>query len=156
MVATHDDTPRRHPRAGSEAAPIDEEHPDLSGLRILAVDDEPDARELVNRILSRSGAEVVTAGSGKDALQLLTQTRPHVLVMDIGMPDEDGYTVIRKIRQLPPASGGNVPALALTAFARSEDRRRAILAGFQMHIAKPVEPAELVALIASLALQERR
>lgn len=110
----------------------------------------------MNRILSRSGAEVVTAGCGKEALQLLSQIRPHVLVMDIGMPDEDGYTVIRKVRQLPRTSGGNVPALALTAFARSEDRRRAILAGFQMHIAKPVEPAELVALIASLALREQR
>ena len=129
--------------------------PELDGLRVLVVDDEPDARELINRILSRYGAAVETAGSGAEALQSIVVRRPHVLIMDIGMPDEDGYSVIRKVRQLSPEAGGNVPAIALTAFARLEDRRRAILSGFQMHMSKPVEPSELVAIVASLGKSAR-
>ncbi len=143
------DPDRRHPRAALPRE-MSGEYPDLTGLEILAVDDEPDARELINRILSRCGAAVETAGSGADALQSIANKKPHVLIMDIGMPDEDGYSVIRKVRQLSPQKGGNVPAIALTAFARLEDRKRAILSGFQMHMSKPVEPSELVAIVASL------
>ena len=145
---------RRHPRTAiPDANPP--EHPDLSAFGILAVDDEPDARELIKRILSRCGATVETASSGAEALEHIVKKRPHVLVMDIGMPDEDGYAVIRKVRQLPPEKGGNVPAIALTAFARLEDRRRAILSGFQMHMSKPVEPSELIAIVASLGAAPR-
>ena len=92
-----------------------------------------------------------SAGSADEALDLLRRARPDVLITDIGMPGEDGYSLIKRVRQLPPAEGGDVPALALTAFARSEDRRRAMLSGFQMHIAKPVEPSELLAIVANLA-----
>ena len=123
----------------------------LTGVRVLTVDDEPDARQLVKRILSGCGASVDTAGSVAEALDLLSSTTPDVLVTDIGMPEEDGYTLIRKVRQLSGARGADIPAIALTAFARSDDRRRAILAGFQMHLAKPVEPAELIAMVANLA-----
>jgi PAS domain S-box-containing protein len=139
-----------HPSAASGNDASDAS-PDLSGVRVLAVDDEADARQLIKRILTKRGALVETAGSSEDALKFLRQTKPDVLITDIGMPGEDGYAVIRKIRQLGAKDGGNIPAIALTAFARSEDRRRAILSGFQMHIAKPVEPSELVAMVASLA-----
>jgi signal transduction histidine kinase/ActR/RegA family two-component response regulator len=123
----------------------------LNGVRVLAVDDEADARLLVSRILTACGAIVDSAGSPDEALDLMRKARPDVLITDIGMPGEDGYSLIKRVRQLAPAEGGDVPALALTAFARSEDRRRAILSGFQMHIAKPVEPAELLAMVANLA-----
>ena len=148
------DPDRRHPRTALPRE-LPGEHPDLTGLEILVVDDEPDARELINRLLSRCGATVETAGSGADALQSIAKKKPHVLIMDIGMPDEDGYSVIQKVRQLPHAHGGNVPAIALTAFARLEDRRRAILSGFQMHMSKPVEPSELIAIVASLGSAPR-
>lgn len=144
------DVASRHPSAGIKATSLEEENPSLQGLRVLTVDDEPDARELVRRILSRCGAEVDVAASGEEALLIIPKRRPHVLVMDIGMPGEDGYSAIRRVRQLSLTDGGDVPAIALTAFARSEDRRRAVLAGFQMHMSKPVEPAELVAMVASL------
>jgi PAS domain S-box-containing protein len=150
LPALRHDSERRHPRAGSESE-ILEDKVDLAGVRVLAVDDEADARQLIQRILSHRGATVDLAAGGDDALQQLAKQKTDVLVMDIGMPDEDGYSVIRRVRQLGAACGGNVPALALTAFARSDDRRRAMLAGFQMHMSKPVEPSELVAVVASLA-----
>ncbi|MDB6146952.1 MAG: two-component hybrid sensor and regulator [Spartobacteria bacterium] len=124
-------------------------------MRILAVDDEADARELVKRILTVCGATVETAGCAEDALVLLKRIKPHVLITDIGMPGEDGYAVIRRVRQLGADQGGAIPAIALTAFARSEDRKRAILNGFQMHMAKPVEPSELVTMVASLSRSSR-
>ncbi|WP_428940319.1 ATP-binding response regulator [Fontivita pretiosa] len=123
---------------------------DLSGVRVLVVDDEPDARELVRRVLEMNRAQVQTAESAAQALELLRRIRPDLVLADIGMPGEDGYQFIRKLRQLPQAEGGGTPAVALTAFARSEDRRRALLAGYQMHVPKPVEPAELLAVIASV------
>ncbi|MEP6777020.1 MAG: ATP-binding protein [Chthoniobacterales bacterium] len=140
----------RHPRTGANNE-VPSDGPDLSGIRILAVDDEADARYLVQRILSSAGAVVQTASSGAEALEAMKTAQPHVLISDIGMPGEDGYAVIRKVRALDGNDGGNIPAIALTAFARSDDRRRAIMSGFQMHMAKPVEPAELVAMVASLA-----
>jgi CheY-like chemotaxis protein len=129
---------------------------DLSGVRVLVVDDEADARELVRRVLEASNAIVITASSAAEGLELLRRERPHVLLSDIGMPEEDGYALLRKIRDLPPSEGGSIPAGALTAFARSEDRRRALMAGFQLHVPKPVEPTELLAVVANLAGGPRR
>jgi PAS domain S-box-containing protein len=121
---------------------------DLSGLKVLVVDDEPDARELIRRVLSACGAAVTTAGSGALALSLMDS--PDVLVSDIGMPDMDGYEFLRRVRALPTGSGKKVPAIALTAFARSEDRTRTLMAGYQVHISKPVSPSELIASVASV------
>lgn len=149
MVNIEAEPNRRHPRAVTRE--LAEERLDLHGVRVLAVDDEADARHLIKRILSACGAQIETADSGAAALRFLRKSKPHVLIMDIGMPNEDGYEAIQKVRQLTNQEGGKVPAIALTAFARSEDRRRAILNGFQMHIAKPVEPSELIAMVASLA-----
>ena len=118
---------------------------------MLVIDDEADARELVKRVLAQSGAEVTTAATAMEGLELLKCFRPHVLVSDIGMPANDGYQFIREVRRLPAESGGTTPAVALTAFARSEDRTRAMIAGFQVHMAKPIEPHELLATVGSLA-----
>jgi CheY-like chemotaxis protein len=123
----------------------------LRGITVLVVEDEPDARELLKRVLERREASVLVAGDGRAALELLRQRRPDVIVSDIGMPELDGYEMMRLVRSLPADDGGQTPAIALTAFARLEDRRRAIVAGFQVHMAKPVEPPELVATIASLS-----
>jgi signal transduction histidine kinase len=123
---------------------------DLAGLRVLVVDDEADARELIELALTRCGASVLTAASAEEALFKLDRS-VDVIVSDIGMPNADGYELIARVRALPFASGGRTPAVALTAFARSEDRTRAMLAGFQLHIAKPIEPRELVVTVGSLA-----
>jgi signal transduction histidine kinase/ActR/RegA family two-component response regulator len=129
---------------------------DLSGVTVLIVEDEPDARELIRRVLSQCQADVIAAASAAEALDALQTRAVHVLVSDIGMPDMDGFELIRRVRKLPATSGGRVPAIALTAFARSEDRTRALLAGYQMHISKPIEPHELVATIASFAGRTER
>ena len=123
----------------------------LDGIRVLVVDDEPDARETLAQILEHCDAEVLAVGSADEALRELERFRPHVLLSDIGMPGEDGYSLIRRVRALPPERGGRIPAAALTAFARGEDRRRALLAGFQMHVAKPVDIHDLAAVVAALA-----
>ncbi len=123
----------------------------LAGIRVLAVDDEPDARELVAFILKEYGAEVRVAASAKDAFQELRTWRPDVLVADIGMPVEDGYSLLRRIRALSPNEGGAIPAAALTAYAQAEDRDRAFAAGFQEHVSKPVIAQELARLVATLA-----
>jgi PAS domain S-box-containing protein len=123
---------------------------ELAGVRVLAVDDEADARELLTVVLGQCGAEVRTAGSTPEAIDLLKEWRPDVLVSDIGMPGQDGYELIREVRALNTNQGGSIPAIALTAYARSEDRLKALRSGFQTHIAKPVEPAELAAVVASL------
>jgi len=127
----------------------------LAGRRILVVDDEADARDLLAQILGQAGADVIVAGSADEALETLRRWRPDVLVSDIGMPGDDGYVLIRKVRALGTAEGGQVRALALTAYARSEDRALALEAGFHTHIAKPVDPLELTALIAGLAPERR-
>ena len=129
--------------------------PQLSGLRVLLVEDEVDVRELVAALLQRCGARVVEAASTAEALEALRRERPDVLISDIGMPGEDGYALIRKVRALPPEEGGRVLAVAMTAYARREDRTRALLAGFQMHVPKPIEPGELLATLASLADRAR-
>lgn len=125
--------------------------PGLQGVRVLVVDDEPDARSLVQRLLEEHKADVMTAGSAAEAIDLLRACPPDVLVSDIGMPVEDGYVLIKRVRALDSDHGGDVPAIALTAYARSEDRMRSVRAGFQLHVAKPVEPAELITMVASLA-----
>ena len=122
----------------------------LDGLKVLVVDDEADTRELLKVGIGRCGAEVVTAGSAREALAAIAEERPDLLISDIGMPGEDGYELIRKVRSLPAGGGGKIPAIALTAYARTEDRLRALRAGYQSHIAKPVELAELTAVMASL------
>ena len=123
----------------------------LHGVKVVFVDDDSDSRELVKRVLSEHGADVWTAGSSDEARSVFSEVRPDVLVSDIGMPGEDGYKLIRSIRALPDDQGGKTPAAAVTALSRVEDRKRALLAGFHTHVAKPVEPAELVAVVASLA-----
>ena len=122
----------------------------LTGIKVLVVDDEGDARDLVQRVLSDCNAVVLTAGSASDALLLMENEKPNVLVSDIGMPDIDGYELLRRVRILEQSRGGRIPAIALTAFARSEDRTRALRAGFLVHVSKPVEPSELVATVASV------
>ena len=122
----------------------------LDGINVLVVEDEPDTRELLTAILRECGAQVGAVGSAKDALILIQQELPNVLLSDIAMSEENGYDLIRKVRALPPEKGGNIPAVALTAYAGPVDRRRALLAGFHVHLAKPVEPDELLAVIGSL------
>jgi PAS domain S-box-containing protein len=128
-----------------------ESPPQLSGLHILIVDDEGDTRELLRALLEGCEAHVILATSAAEGLARLREERPDVLVSDIGMPEADGYDFIRQIRALRPEEGGRTPAVALTAYARVEDRTRALLAGFQTHVPKPVEPVELLAVIASLS-----
>ena len=138
-----------HPASG-DAPPVYDCPERLDGLKVLVVDDEVDTREVLKVGVGQCGAEVVTAGSAGEALATLEELRPDLLVSDIAMPGEDGYDLIRKVRALPAGRGGKTPAIALTAYARTEDRLRALRAGYQMHISKPVELAELVAVMASL------
>ena len=128
----------------------------LTGVRLLVVDDETDARELLRTILAQCGAEVTVAASPREALEALEGARFDVLVSDIVMPDEDGYDLIRKVRALDAEHGGQIPALALTAYARIEDRAAAISAGYQQHAAKPIEPADLTGAVATLAHRGER
>ncbi len=128
-----------------------ERPPSLVGKRILVVDDDDDGRALVKDILEDCGCLVRTASSAASAMSALVEEVPDVLVSDIGMPLEDGYALIRRIRALPRAEGGAVPAVALTAYAREQDRERALNAGFMIHVAKPIQPAELVSVVAGLA-----
>ena len=123
----------------------------LLGFKVLVVDDEFDARMLIKRLLTDAGASVATASSAEEAVQMLRDDKPNVIVSDIGMPIADGYALLRRIRALPSSEGGDIPAVALTAYARAEDKTKAVLAGFQMHVPKPVEPGELITVIASLA-----
>lgn len=124
--------------------------PELRNLRVLVVDDEEDGRDLLTAVLERAGAIVMSAENAADAFEIIRAEKPDVLVSDIGMAGTDGYDLIRRIRALKPEEGGTTPAAALTAYARAEDRKKALDAGFMMHLAKPVEPAELMAVIANL------
>jgi CheY-like chemotaxis protein len=127
---------------------------ELAGVRALVVDDEDDARELLMSALDHYGADVIAVSSAAEAYTLITETppqeRPDVMVTDIGMPDEDGYSLIRRVREWGEARGAYIPAVALTAYGRVEDRVRALKAGFQMHVAKPVDPDELAIVIMSV------
>jgi len=117
---------------------------------VLVVDDEPDTLELLRIVLEFRGALVVTANSAAQALERLEETDPDVLLSDIGMPDKDGFDLIREVRSLPPDRGGRVPAVALTAYTRAEDRTTTLAAGFDTHIPKPVQPADVVGAVANL------
>jgi CheY-like chemotaxis protein/anti-sigma regulatory factor (Ser/Thr protein kinase) len=123
----------------------------LHGLRVLVVDDQPDARELISALLIEHYAEVHAAASAAEALVTLARVRPDLIVSDIGMPGRDGYQLIADIRKLPPEQGGLTPAIAITAFAQFEDKARAMLAGFQAHLSKPIEPQELIVTAADLS-----
>ncbi|WP_343211144.1 hybrid sensor histidine kinase/response regulator [Archangium violaceum] len=124
--------------------------PALVERRILVVDDEDDNREVLKVMLEEYGAHVVTAASAAEALRAVREVRPELLISDIGMPGEDGYRLISQVRALSAEEGGGVPAVALTAYARVEDRARALTAGFNMHVAKPVEPSELLTVLSNL------
>jgi CheY-like chemotaxis protein len=115
------------------------------------VEDHGDSRETAVMALELAGASVKTASSVREAMERIAATPPHVVVCDIGLPHDDGFSLIKKLRSLPRDEGGNIPAAALTAYTRPEDRLRALQAGFQIHLAKPVERAELVAAVATLA-----
>ena len=123
----------------------------LNGLRVLLVDDEQEAREIITTVIARTGAEVKSCESVREALAVLNRWKPDVLVSDIAMPEEDGYSLIAKVRSLPEDQGGSIPAAAFSAYARDEDRKRALEAGYQMHIAKPISSGQLVTMIARLA-----
>ncbi len=137
------------PREPEAAAAVDDTR--LDEIRVLVVDDEPDAREVVSFLLEDRGAAVQTAASAEEARSVVARLVPHVIVSDIGMPREDGYSFIQSIRALPHAKGGAVPAVALTAFTSPEDRRRALNAGFNKHLGKPVDPDELLSVVRALA-----
>ena len=122
----------------------------LDGLRVLLVDDEPEARMIIGTVIRRAGAEVEACACASEGLKKLVQWRPDVILSDIAMPEEDGYSFIRKVRALSPEEGGETPAAALTAYAREEDRVRALAAGYQMHIAKPIDTSHLVSIVARL------
>jgi CheY-like chemotaxis protein len=125
----------------------------LSGMRILVVDDEPDCATLTGYLLTQWGADVRIAISAPEALEVFDQYDkwpPDILVSDIQMPGVDGYSLMRMVREMAPDRGGNIPAIALTAYTRAEDRIRALVAGFQIHIAKPFEPIELLTVVESI------
>ena len=130
--------------------PYQSDMPSLEGMRVIAVDDEEDARNLLKVILEEQGAIVTTAASASDAMQALEHDTPDLIVSDISMPDEDGYTFIRKLRARGAEHGGEIPAIALTAFARPEDQEHALAAGFQVHLSKPIDPARLVSSVARM------
>jgi CheY-like chemotaxis protein len=149
------------PIGEAEGAPVTvKSSEELVGVRALVVDDEDDARELLKAALKHYGADVIAVSSAAEAYTLITATpsqeRPDVMVTDIGMPDEDGYSLIRRVREWEWANGAYIPAVALTAYGRAEDRMRALKAGFQMHVAKPVDPDELVIVITSLVKRPNR
>ena len=123
----------------------------LEGLRVLLVDDHEDTLQLLSMFLRRQGAEVTAVDSAARALEEIAAARPDVLISDVGMPAEDGYELMRKVRSLAPGRGGRTPAVALTAYAGEADRRLAFEAGFDAHVAKPVEPESLLATLAELA-----
>jgi CheY-like chemotaxis protein len=124
--------------------------PRLDEVRVLVVDDESDGRTLIARILEDRGASVVCASSAREALEALAHEYFDLLLSDIGMPDTDGLELIRWVRGLDKTRGGPIPAIAITAYARAEDRQRSLLAGFHMHLSKPIDARELVASIAGL------
>jgi CheY-like chemotaxis protein len=122
----------------------------LAGVRVLLVEDKADARDLITMMLAQDGVEVRTAVSATEALAACNEWRPDILISDIGMPEEDGYTLMKKLRARESERGGHIPAIALTAYARREDRLRALSVGYESHVPKPVDPIDLVAAVASL------
>jgi len=145
----HPEARREHPHA-ERAVPALDVMPHLDGIQVLAVDDEPDSLELLRAVLESAGATVRTAASGKGAIEAIRLQPPHVMVADVGMPGMDGLEMIRAVRQLPEPAR-SVPAAALTAYARSQDRITSLASGFQMHLVKPIDPVELIVAVAALA-----
>ena len=123
---------------------------------MLAVDDEADALSLLRDVLEAAGADVTTTSSPLTVLETIARVKPDILIADLGMPELDGYELIERVRALPDPASRDVPAIALTAFARSEDRTKALQSGFEMHLAKPVDPGELVASVATLMRRRKR
>jgi CheY-like chemotaxis protein len=123
---------------------------ELYGLRILVVDDDKDTLELLQWVLQRAGAEVTAVASAREAMEALDRVRPAILVSDIAMPEEDGLSLMRRIRALPKERGGRIPAIALTAHSMVQDRLQSLRAGFQSHVPKPVVPEELVEVVTSI------
>jgi CheY-like chemotaxis protein len=143
--------PQPNPAASSlDAPPTFEAPPALSGLHLLVVDDEPETRALLQFVIEQCSARVTTAGSVREGLAALGQHQFDLLISDIGMPGEDGYSFVRKLRELPDENVRRIPALALTAYARVEDRTAALRAGFNMHLAKPIDPNELLVVLETL------
>jgi CheY-like chemotaxis protein len=124
--------------------------PDLSGITVLAIDDAEDTRQLLQHLVSQCGADIITASSANEGLQVMTADSPDIIICDIGMPEEDGYSFIRKARTLWQPNSTTIPAIALTGYVRVEDRMRALEAGYQMFVPKPVEPSELLRIVATL------
>jgi CheY-like chemotaxis protein len=129
--------------------------PDLHGTHVLAVDDEPDSLRLLTEILEAAGARVTTASSGAAALEKVQHETPDVILTDLGMPLMDGFEMIQRLRQLPDEAVREIPAAALTAYGRTEDRARTLQAGFEMHLAKPIDPVELASAVKALARRRR-
>ena len=122
----------------------------MQDVEVLVVEDQPDARELIRLVLQHQGAKIVEASSAREGLEIIKESTPDILISDIGMPDENGYSFIKKVRSLPKEKGGNIPALALTAYTKEEDKQKAIAAGFQMHMGKPLDITELVKAVVQL------
>ena len=148
-------TPSRASRSFAARGEVFAYREELEGVRVLVVDDEPDALELIQSVLERCAGEVCTAASVSEAFDLFRERPPDVVVSDIGMPGEDGYALVRRIRALGPGEGGMTPAIALTAYTRADERARALSEGFTAHLSKPIEPRELVAAVAAAARRTR-
>ena len=140
---------RVHPRAWTEISV--ECPPEISGLKVLVVDDDADTCEMIRFVLEQCGGVVTTVADAESAMEAFHATRPAIMISDIGLPEVDGYELLRRIREDERQTGRKTPAVALTAFARIEDRVKALAAGYQMHVAKPVEPGELLTIVASLS-----
>jgi signal transduction histidine kinase/ActR/RegA family two-component response regulator len=136
--------------AGASSPPPASALSTLAGIRVVVVDDEQDARDLVTAVLEQAGAIVTSVGSAEEAMHAIAERPPSLLVSDIGMPGEDGYALIARVRALPAESGGRLPAVAVTAFTRDDDRARALRAGYTAHVAKPIDPAALVTLVSNV------
>lgn len=137
-------------REDKNSIPTNSYSPTLAGVRVLIVDDEPDIRDLITFILEDYDVAVTAVSSAQEALETLSLSLPDILISDIGMPEVDGYMLMRQLRQQPPQQGGNLPAIALTAYAGEINQQQAINAGFQLHISKPVDPDALIEAISSL------
>jgi CheY-like chemotaxis protein len=148
------ETPREHPRTDRMTSLT--ALGDLGGVHVLAVDDEPDSLTMLRVVLETAGAEVTTVDDPLVAVERIEASRPHVLLLDLGMPEMDGFELIARVRASTDPKVRDLPAAALTAFARSEDRTRALRSGFEMHLAKPVDPGELVASVATLVRRGSR
>jgi CheY-like chemotaxis protein len=156
VIHTKEDGAERvRPRVEGEAALDFKPFLSLEGVKVLVIDDEPETLLLLSTVLTQCAAYVKTASSAEEGFGEVKKWRPDVIVSDIGMPEEDGYSFMKRLRAWMREAGAWIPAVALTAYARSEDRMKALAAGYQIHVPKPVEPAELVAVIASLVERPR-